>query len=237
MKRQLRYALIEELTPPAPVKKEAFLRSVRTPSISGFTFLCQQAAYIRKRIWILSVLLFAVSLFGAAFLEKNMLWCICSFMPLLALSVITESGRSETFGMAELELSTRFSLRSVVLARLGILGTANLLLLCLLLPLAFMNSRATLLQTALYMMCPYLLTAFSGLWTMRRIRGRESVFLCAGIAVCISFGNILIHQAFPSMYDGIHLLWWAAALMLCTAGAVRQCCGMIKQTEELTWNL
>lgn len=45
--------------------------------------------------------------------------------------------RSESYGMAELELSARFPLKSVVLARLGILGVFNSVLICLLIPFAF----------------------------------------------------------------------------------------------------
>ena len=55
-------------------------------------------------------------------------------VPFLALATVTEAGYSARCGMEELELSTRFSLHAVLCARLGILGTENLLLLGILLP-------------------------------------------------------------------------------------------------------
>ena len=54
-------------------------------------------------------------------------------VPFLALATVTEAGYSARCGMEELELSTRFSLHAVLCARLGILGTENLLLLGILL--------------------------------------------------------------------------------------------------------
>ena len=48
-------------------------------------------------------------------------------VPFLALATVTEAGYSARRGMEELELSTRFSLHAVLCARLGILGTENLL--------------------------------------------------------------------------------------------------------------
>ena len=55
-------------------------------------------------------------------------------VPFLALATVSEAGYSARCGMEELELSTRFSLHAVLCARLGILGTENLLLLGILLP-------------------------------------------------------------------------------------------------------
>ena len=55
-------------------------------------------------------------------------------VPFLALATVSEAGYSARCGMEELELSTRFSLHVVLCARLGILGTENLLLLGILLP-------------------------------------------------------------------------------------------------------
>jgi hypothetical protein len=237
MNKELKNALKESFEAPAPIRKKEFLRSIQKPSISIFQFVGTQTAYIRKWVWGISALIFAVALIGAEYMERDMLWCISAFMPLLALSVLTESGRSETYGMAEFELSTRFSLKSVVLARLGILGVANLALFCLLVPFAYMNNGANILQTGVYMACPYLLTAFGGLWAVRKIHGKEATYLCAGIAIAVSAGNLFVYQSFPTIYAGQGFIWWIAALILLGIGTTNQCYQMVKQTEELAWNL
>lgn len=236
MNKELKKALKKNFEAPAPQRKNKFLCDIQTPPINNFEFICLQARYIRKRTWGFSMLVFTVALIGAEYLEKDMLWCISAFMPLLALSVITESGRSTTYGMAEFELSTRFSLKSVVLARLGILGAANFILVCLLIPFACMDSKTTILQTGIYILFPYLLTTFLGLWVARMVHGKEAIYLCTGIAVCISAGNIMLYQSISILYKEQCLIWWIVALILLSIGTARECYQTIMQTEELTWN-
>lgn len=237
MRKALKQALKAALEAPVPERKAEFFGHMQAPPISNFEFICSQIGYIRKWIFGFSGLAFMTALIGSKYLQKDMLWCICAFAPLLALSVITESGRSFTYGMAELELSARFSLKSVVLARLGILGAANLCLLCLLIPLAYRNSGATILQAGAYILCPYLLTVFCGLWVTRKVHGKEAVYLCAGIASFVSTGDIMAFQAFPILYGGQQSIWWIAAFMLLAAGTAKEFYQTIKQTEELAWSL
>lgn len=236
MNNKLKKALSKSFEAPAPTRKKAFLRSIQKPSIGYFDFVCAQAAYIRKWVWLISTLFFIVAVIGAKFMNQNMLWCVSAFMPVLALSIITESGRSEVYGMSEFELSTRFSLKSVVLAKLGILGFSNFVLFCLLIPFAYINSCVSVLQTGVYMACPYLLTIFGGLWIVRKVRGKESIYICCGIAAAVSLGNIILYQSSYIVYSEQGFIWWISALIFSLIGTVNQCYKMIKQTEELAWN-
>ena len=237
MNKELKIALKKSFDIPLPTRKKEFFRSITKPSISNFEFVCLQTSYIHKWIWVLSVIIFAIALIGAEYLEKNMLWCISSFMPLLALTIITESGRSEIYGMAEFELSARFALKSVVLARLGILGIANFILICSLIPLVIMNNETAILQTWLYLICPYLLTVFLGLWVVRKVHGKETIYLCTGIATGISLGNIILYQSFPLIFSENIFIWWIVTVVVLGIGVTNQCYQVIKQTEELAWNL
>lgn len=237
MNKKIKKSIKQGFEAPKPKRKQEFLRSIPTPSIGYFEFVCSQAAYIRKPAWVLSALIFTIALIGAECLKKDMLLCISAFAPLLALSLVTESGRSEFFGMAEFELPAKFSLKSVVLARLGILGVFNFILICVLIPFAFMTRDSTVLQTGVYIICPYLLTAFGGLWTVRKVHGKEAFYLCAGIATSVSVGNVMIYQTVPAFYAERSFAWWIVALIILIAGTANQCYQTIKQTEELAWNL
>ncbi len=236
MNKELKKALKMSFEAPPPTRKKAFLRSIQKTSIGYFDFVCAQAAYIRKRVWVISTLFFVVTIIGAAFMNQDMLWCVSAFMPVLALSILTESGRSEVYGMSEFELSTRFSLKSVVLAKLGILGFSNFVLFCLLCPFAYINSCVSILQTGVYMACPYLLTIFGGLWIVRKIRSKESIYICYGIAAVVSLGNIILYQSSAIIYTEQSFIWWISALIFSLIGTINQCYKMIKQTEELAWN-
>lgn len=112
--------------PPVAQKKDLFLAQVETPPISFLQFLTLQLGHIRKWIWIFFISSFLIMLIGTAYLKKSILWDVSAFTPLLALFLITETQRSEFYGTSEFELSTRFSLKSIVLARLGIMGLSTL---------------------------------------------------------------------------------------------------------------
>ena len=237
MNRDMKERLKEYFAAPEPERKGHFLNSLPAKPVGLSDFLLFQAAYIPKWVWGLSVLVFAPALVGAGFLKKDMLWCISACMPILALALVAESGRSERWGMAELEMSTRFSRKSILLARLGILGLADLLLFFLLLPLAYMNGDRSLLETGIYMLCPYLLTVFLGLWASRRVHGRECAWVCGAVALGVSLGNTLMYQSIQGFYAPTGFRWWAAAFVLLSLGAARQCAETVKQKGETLWNL
>ncbi len=237
MNRDMKERLKEYFAAPEPERKGHFLNSLPAKPVGLSDFLLFQAAYIPKWVWGLSVLVFAPALVGAGFLKKDMLWCISACMPILALALVAESGRSERWGMAELEMSTRFSRKSILLARLGILGLADLLLFFLLLPLAYVNGDRSLLETGIYMLCPYLLTVFLGLWASRRVHGRECAWVCGAVALGVSLGNTLMYQSIQGFYAPTGFRWWAAAFVLLSAGVAGQCYKTIKEKEAPVWNL
>lgn len=236
MDKNLKEALRRGFEAPPPVRRKAFLRDAPPQPVGMFSFLGIQARYIPKWIWWFSGVLFLVSLGGSCVFQKEALWMLSALMPLLALALLAESGRSERFGMAELEQASRFSYKSVVLARLGIIGAENLLLAGLLLPLALKDHDRSLIQAGIYLTVPYLLTAYLGAWALRRIRGREGDFVCAGIGLSVSAGSVLLRQNCPSIYERDYLGWWLAAGLLLASAGIYQYSRMAGE-EELPWNL
>lgn len=231
-KKELRHAF----EAPPPQRKRAFLRQLEQPRMSGFTFLLTQTGYIRKWVWCVSVLVFLTAVIGAGVLSLDMLWGISALTPLLALTIVCESGRSECYEMAELELATRFSLRSVTMARLCILGAENLGLLCLLMPLGLWHSGVCSLAAGVYILTPFLLTAFLGLYIVRKVRGREAVYTCVGVTLLISVSVFFTHDNIPYLYQGTCLSWWIAGALALCIGIGMQYVTIIRRTEELAWN-
>ena len=230
-KKVLKTVIKEAFEAPPPVKKEEFLQKfqyenylseIKQPSITLTAFVLVQVIYIRKWIWLLDVCVFVAALFGAVCIEQDMLWCISAMTPSLALALTTENGRSENYGMAEFEMASRFSLRSVILARLGILGFTDFILLCLMLPLGSFHSGRSLVQTGICMLCPYMLTAFLGLWATRVVHSRESVYLCMAIALFVSWGCIFLQLVSPIYYDKQYFSWWFGGGLLFFAGAIME---------------
>ena len=168
MDQELKKALQDAFEAPAPKRKEAFLRSVPQPGISNLSFMISQAGYIRKRVWGISGVLFGVAYLGASVLGQDVMWVISALLPFAAVSVVTEQNRFHIFLMSELEMAARFSLKSVVLARMEILGIVHLLVLLFLIPVCARLHGASVFQTGLYLLVPYLLTADAGLWAAWR---------------------------------------------------------------------
>ena len=237
MDRKMKEALKEAFEAPAPMRKRDFLRSVPQQRVSIFSFMLSQAGYIRKRVVLLSLFLLALSLTCACFLELDVLWVISAFMPFVALSAVTENSRSAAYGMDELEMSARFSLRYIVLARMGILGVLHLVLLCFLMPLAYSHSVFTVLQVGVYMLTPYLMTDVASLWLIRNVRGKEGLYSCAGVAVCVSVLYSVLREQLVNILYMAHFGWSVTALVVLIILCGREMKKMLQQTEELRWNL
>lgn len=237
MKAGMKRALREAFEAPVPLEKERFLKRIPCAQINHVQFMLLQAAYIKKWVWVVSAVVFGIALREACFVGKDIVWGVSSMMPFLALSITTENARSAAYGMEELEMASRFSLRSVVLARLGILGVFHLFLLFLLASLSLPNSVHTLLQTGVYLTVPYLLTTASGLAVTRRFHGKEAIYVCMGIAVGVSGIYMMADGSAAFLYKTEYFPCWLATLIALIAVLSAECRRTIKQTEELVWNL
>lgn len=237
MKQDMKQALKDVFEAPEPVGKQAFFKTMRPSNISQLTFLRIQAAFIPKAVWLLSVILFGIALAGAVFINQDTLWILSSLVPFAALNAVTAGARSRVYNMEELELASRFSLKSVVLARMGIIGLLHLILLSLLIPLTRIHGVATIMQTGVYLLVPYLLTTFSGLWIIRKIRGKETIYGCMAAAVVISGLNLILRIAVPMLYQGVRFHWWIAALLILAALTALETYKIIHQSEEMICSL
>lgn len=202
---------------PAPQRRDIFLAGRPRPSIGHGTFVLTQAAYIRKRVWVLSVAVFAVLVGITAGWQQDVLWVAASAMPFFALTAVQEQVRSFAYNMTELELATRFSVKSIMLARMGLLGGFHLALLCLLFPVLALYEQMGIWHTGVYLLVPYLATTFLSMVCSRKVRGRETIYLCLGNAVLVGSVQIM-GQGIMQWYEGRFFGWWILALALLLAG-------------------
>ena len=217
-------------TPP-PARKREFLRQFTPPQTSLADVLLSQLGYIRAWVWVVSGTIYAAAALMLLAQSPYLLHMLSACAPLLALTIVTESSRSVRCGMAELELSTRFSLKTVVLARLIPLGCIHPLGL-LLLSFGFGRPFAAIL----YSIAPFLLTAFLGLSITRKYRSHEAQYACGGIAFTISLLTLFSHHLFAALYEGRHLIWWLLAVAVLAAATGKLYKTILFETEELAWN-
>lgn len=219
--------------PPEPQKKGEFLAQFREPELSTTRFLLTQAAYLRPWSWLLSVAIFVAALFITQNLHPQDIWMVSALLPLAALSTVAELSRSARYHMEELEMSARFSLKSLLLARLTLLGLGNLLLLAVLFPIVVGWSELPVVVTGCCLMCPYCLASLLCLMISRRVRGSEAVLLCALAVAAVSGGCYVWQKAPPALLEGSGWVWITLillALMIWEYGRYVFC------GEELVWN-
>ena len=237
MKKNLKDAIKYAFEAPQPVRKKMFLRKFSEAKISNFEFMLIQAGYIRKEVWMFSAFILAFALVGAWVMKKDILWTVSSLLPFVALLAVAENAKSITCNMAELEMASRFSLKSVLFARMGAVGAVHLMLLSALILLGRMYGARTIFETGVYMLLPYLAATVSGLWVTRKFRGKEAVYGCTGFAILISGINIVVNDerifAHQEMlfHKKVIVLF---ALMALTVWEYKQ---SIKGTEDLVWSL
>lgn len=225
---------------PQPEKKrDFFLRlkeqgmiNPRQTVMSHRKFLTGQLFYIEKRTWFLSAVLL---LFITWICYRNPGNYPFALSPLLALEILLETGRSSRWKMAEFELAARFSLRSVILARLflfGMVNTAGLLIVILIVRPCFSYS---LLRVFLYMMVPYLIASWLGSAYERMHRmdqGLGSTIICILSSAFFAAAPAFFNQ----LYEERLTVFWAAAFVLMACSLAVNLREWVRNMEEPVWN-
>ncbi len=232
MKRKRREELAAYFEAPKPERKQVFVRQFKLPKMNLWHVTVMQARYVSKWVWIFSVLFFSGIVLIAQTAELRYVGMALGFVPFLVMFSVTESTRSYRYGMEELELSARFSLKSIIMARMVVLGLGNLAVLAG----AMLVLCSQVRINPVYLMTPYFLTAGGGLYIVRKVRGKESNLLCFGLAAFVCVAVLCLSWQFDSIYRPQNVWIWAC---VCAAGVmltIWESLHTIRMTEELAWN-
>lgn len=230
-----RQALQQVYLPPEPRNKRDFLERFPRAELSTMRFLFTQAAYLRPWSWLVSVGIFLSALYVTQHYMSHNVWLVSALLPFAALSTVTELNRSARHRMEELELSARFSLKNLLLARLTLLGLGNLVLLSALLPVMVWWSELPLGEMGCFLLAPYCLTSLLCLIISRRFRRGEMAALCTLAAVAVS-GLCFLWQELPVMMghgDSVGVYIVTFLLLALTIWEYRR---YLFSGEELVWN-
>lgn len=236
MKPEIKKALQDIYEAPKPQHKKEFISSIQKPELNTYSFMMQQISYIRKRVWIISLAILVFAVMGTRYMQEDSVWIISSIMPFAALCAVTENVRSMTYGMVELEIAARFSHKSIVLARIGIIGIMHFGVFCIMIPFVGRGSLIPFTRTGLYLFVPYLISSTLGLWAVRRFQDIDATYVCMGTSLIVCLFNIILKNTIIGYYDEQKFIWWmivGAYFFYKTWNEYRK---TICQTEELTWN-
>lgn len=242
--RELKRSIRQAFAVPEPEDRQAFVKKIggRERSVIGRAqFFLIQLSYIRKRIWAASAFLFGAAVaaayaFGrsaAGTMDQVLLWCISAVTPFLALLAVVEAGRSASCGMRELEMSTRYHLPEIYLARMLFLGCGNAAELLASVILLRNAGRESVFMTAIYLLVPYLLTIVLSLWMAGRLE-RSHTMLGAMVSACtVAAAYVLLWGTNARIYDaGYADMWLLVFAALCYL-VVKQLSGEKKTWEEI----
>ena len=232
---------------PDPAKKEEFLKNVmagqlsRTARITLDRMLLIQVKYIRKTAWLAALMI----LLAAALITKDSpdsVLQISALTPLLAFVTEIETRRSYAYGMAELEMTTAFSLRSIRYARFMILGLFDMAVLAGISLLIRKYVAMSVLLTLAHLLLPFLLTMIGALLLERTVFGRTHPYGSGVLALLIAVvtEGFLIPDSPVAIPFAMYRVGWvlelAAVFLLVTVIALF--CTNVKREEEMTaiWN-
>ena len=167
---------------------------------------------------------------------------ISALTPLLAFVTEIETRRSYAYGMAELEMTTAFSLRSIRYARFMILGLFDMAVLAGISLLIRKYVAMSVLLTLAHLLLPFLLTMIGALLLERTVFGRTHPYgsgVLALLTTVVTEGFLIPDSpvAIPFVMYGFGWVLELAAVFL-LAAVIALFCTNVKREEEMTaiWN-
>lgn len=196
MKKEMKEELKLVFQAPSPTRKEKFLQQFHTKQISNFEFLLIQLGYMKKWIIFGSVGVLSLVLLSMRYFPQEQLCMLSAFTPFLAMTFLTENARSYTYKMTEFEMVTRFSLKSIILAKMEILGVFHLLLLISMMLVTHNTVDVSWLRVGLHLVLPYCTSASIGLFLIRKIRSIEAPYISISISSFTSTMAYFVNEYF-----------------------------------------
>ena len=171
--------------------------------------------------------------FACVFSVPNTPKIIPMFMPLFILACLPSFCQSTTFGMNEIEASTRASSAQIILAKLVLAGAAEIVIATIICGLTLFTAEypITLIQIILYVIVPFLGCMVIALWSMRtqeRYAIQFAIVACLGTS---AFAGALAHWT-PALYDLSALGIWIVTFVVFAGFFIRELSLLIKTWKE-----
>ncbi|MDO4622968.1 MAG: hypothetical protein Q4B22_08440, partial [Eubacteriales bacterium] len=74
MNKELKKKIAQAFDAPTPSSKEQFIHSLPRPYISTIALVIRQIPFVKKSVWLLSVLIFLPVIWAASFASQNVVW-------------------------------------------------------------------------------------------------------------------------------------------------------------------
>lgn len=183
-----------------PSQKEySFLRRYQKRQISVIQVLKIELKYMGVKSLLAGLIIWTI-LKGLTLTGGNtkIKWVIASILPVFSLVLTEFGGRSERYGMEELEASSRFSLRLVKMIRMCLLGIFSFIMILGTTMMFYPYLENGFLQSFCLVSIPCMVNIWGCLWLLRNWHARESIYGCIGIT--------MVTCLMPSLVQNLHII-------------------------------
>lgn len=206
--------------------------------MTDLEFICGQIRFVRPSLWVVQLLFWlvvGVSMYRlqASDMQEYRLYSLIAMVtPVLFVFQIEQFAKIYQQSMLEIELTTRFSLKKLLLARLLIFGTVDLFVLAGWIAFWRVGAESDLWRIALYSLVPFNLMV-AGLFALLRFEhsGHYSYIAISYMSVLGGLFDVLARWQ-PEIYGTENEIWWVAILVITLLLGVRSVCVLLKYNTE-----
>lgn len=216
-------------------REKAFVRKHEKRSMHIADIFLLELKYMGVRSVLSGVML--ILMFALISLLKNPgpVWYLSGLLPVAGLVLISGLGKSEGYGMQELEAASRFSIRFIKAVRMFIMGCATLVI-------VIVSSVVLQIKTGFDFMTilgiigtPYMLNAWGNIMITRRWHEKENIYGCIVVAGVTCILPALMEKAIRLQI--IQPLVFVILILVVSALTVRESLLYIREREDSSWNL
>ncbi len=182
-------------------------------------FLYYQLKFISKKVWALQmgILILFIIVFQYVYIDSNAYGVICAiFVPVIVVTGMAEICRNIYGRMIEIENTTYFNIRKVVVARLLIVGMIDLLIITLMLVMMCHTQVVPIKALILYILIPLNSTSCIYFLILHKCRGYITQLSCATICILWSMGLVVLTK-YQNIYERVQTSVWVVLIILSSA--------------------
>lgn len=226
LKQQLKYYRI----PKANLhKKEETRKELQKLQIfenmTDLQFVIGQFQFIPIRTWIGQFAVLAMVCFVLCSLKESadcqMLSMLSAMTPLLIVFQIEEFSKVFYKSILEIELATKYSLKKLLLSRMCILGSADVLVLGILMLVLRVYFEESLMLLLLYSLVPFNITVTGLFYLLRFLNGRKYGYCACAYTAFVSACFVMLEGYRPFIYSRNYQDIWIIGLFITTGMLIK----------------
>lgn len=179
---------IDAIRPYVPVKENKW-KTIYVGMSSIMKQALHEIFYMSPLFWISNILFIIIGLSAVVVSEQNLYVILLLLAPIPTITGLLEVLKSLNTGMAELEMSFKYSLQEIILSKMVIVGGFNLLINLFFTGISFFYHDILIWKLMLYWITPFTVIMAISFVVVSRFRNVYAV--TAGLTVWIVFGSLI----------------------------------------------